>query len=740
MSRMNRPETITKEMLYTQIRQYINNADSLALIEKAYNYAYKLHENQKRETGEPYFVHLLNVAYTLSILQCGPQTICAGLLHDTVEDCGISLPEIRKEFDEDIANLVDSVTKIGKLEFNDEKEYLAANHRKIMIAMAKDIRAIIIKLADRLHNMRTLYVCSKEKQVRVSTETMEVYVPIADRLGFGDIKDELEDTCFYYLHTEQYLELDKLVNEREETSKSLVNRMIEEVSELLKSHGFDFKISGRNKHLYSIYNKMVSKNKRFDEIYDLYGIRIIVPSELNCYEVLGYIHAAYRPMQGRLKDYIAMPKVNMYQSIHTTIFDNEGNIFEIQIRTDDMNKVAENGIAAHWSYKEGLNYSSAREQQEIENKLSWYHDLVTMTGESDGDLEHPTEFMNMIQKDIFEASIYVMSPKGRVIELPNGSTPIDFAYRIHTEVGHNAIGAVVNGALVPINTELKTGDVVNIRTSKQATGPSEDWLKFVKTATAKNKIRAYLQKKESEERAEIVEKGEKILSDELKKRGFDEKEYIDKTHLDPVYGAVKVNNYDELMYAIATKSVNLIQVIEKLTSVKTNNTMDNETLTRMLEERKKNYRSNNAAGVIVAGLDSIKVALAGCCLPVYGDEIVGYITKGEGVKVHRADCPNIANETSRLVEVYWDEESKHKEYETWVRIDATDRNYLISDIVTVISQYKAALTSIKSEVLPDKINCYVLVKVKIANESTLRLLMANLKKLNSVVNVERVIQ
>ncbi|MBR0137931.1 MAG: bifunctional (p)ppGpp synthetase/guanosine-3',5'-bis(diphosphate) 3'-pyrophosphohydrolase [Erysipelotrichaceae bacterium] len=736
---MEKPREITKEIFYDAIGQYITKSDSLALIEKAYYFAFECHRQQKRETGEPYFVHVLNVAYSLALLHCGPQTIAAGFLHDTMEDCGVKKEEIEQEFDPDIAMLVDSVTKIGKLQFKDLNEYQATNHRKIMIAMAKDIRVIIIKLVDRLHNMRTLDVCSEEKQKRVSQETLDVYVPIADRLGFGEMKNEMEDLCLYYLHHDAYMSLKRLVDEKSIESEKVVNNMIEDISALLKEHGFEFEIHGRRKHFNSIFNKMVNKDKTFEEIYDLYGIRIIVKTELNCYEVLGYIHAKYRPMAGRLKDYIAMPKFNMYQSIHTTIFDDEGNIFEIQIRTYEMDEVAEVGVAAHWSYKEGVQYSSAKEQQEIENKLSWYHDFVTMMDEND--LEHPTEVMNMLKKDIFEASIYVMSPKGRVIELPNGATPIDFAYRIHTEVGQNAIGAVVNGVLVPLNTELQTGDVVNIKTSKQPTEPSEDWLKFVKTATARNKIKAYFVKKETEERQAQIEKGEKILIDELRRRGYNEKDYLEKGKIEQACKALMLNNYDELRYAIANKSVSMQQVIEKITSIKQSTLMDNDTLTTMLQQRRSNAAQRvSSAGVIVEGIDNIKVSLAGCCLPVYGDEIVGYISKGSGVKVHRADCPNVNKEGSRLIGVSWDISASSKQFETWLRIDATDRNYLISDIVTCLSLHKATLTGINSEILPDKVNCFVMLKIRVANDETLRQLMANLRKLSNVTAVNRIIR
>ena len=487
---------------------------------------------------------------------------------------------------------------------------------------------------------------------------------------------------------------------------------------------------------------MNTKHKRFDEILDLYAIRIITRSELNCYEILGYIHAAYRPMTGRLKDYIANPKMNMYQSLHTTILDSQGNIFEVQIRTEQMDEIAERGIAAHWSYKEGK-YNSASEQKEIENKLGWFHDMVTMMDESQ--FEHPSEFMDQIQKDIFEANVYVMTPKGKIIELPNGSTPLDFAYRIHTDVGHYCIGSIVNGALVPLNTVLKTGDVVNIRTSKQSAGPSEDWLKIVRTNTARNKIKAFLMRKETENRTEAIARGEKMLRDELAKRGIDEKTAMEKSHLEAAYGAVGVKNYNELMYAIGVKSASLIQVVEKLQVAKPSSFMDNLGWSKVFagRENKVQKRVVSESGVVVEGIPNMKVALAGCCMPVYGDEIVGYITKGFGVKVHRADCPNISHEKNRLLSVCWDEESaanSNRNYEVWLRVDATDRNYLISDIVTLLSQYKTSITGLNSEVLPDRINSYVDVKFTVRDISQLNSIMANMRRIESVNNVSRIIK
>ena len=734
---MSKQVTVTKEIFFAEVSKYITDPNSIAMINRAYDFARIKHEGQLRKSGEPYFVHVLNVAYILATLTAGPQTICAGLLHDTMEDCGVSFEEIEQLFDHEIASLVEAVTKIGSLKFKDEKEYQAANHRKIFIAMAKDVRVIIIKLVDRLHNMRTLMYQPVEKQKKIASETLQVYAPIAHRLGLAEIKNELEDLSFMYLDSEKYHEIAHLLENKKSERQAIVNQMILNIDKMLSDKRIEYRIFGRSKHIYSIYRKMVTKNKRFEEIYDLYAIRIITKNELNCYEILGYIHNAYKPINGRLKDYIAMPKMNMYQSLHTTILDGNGNIFEVQIRTEEMNMVAEMGIAAHWAYKEGK-YNSAAEQKEIENKLGWFHDMISMMNESK--LAHPTEFMSQIKKEVFEANVYVMTPKGRIIELQNGSTPLDFAYRVHTEVGHYAVGAIVNGALVPLDTPLKTGDVVQIKTSKQSTGPSEDWLKIVKTTTAKNKIRSFLMKKENDSRAETIAKGEKIFLDELKKRNLEDKGYSDKSKLENIYSQLSVNNYDELMYAIANKSITVVQVIEKLQKNKVTTLQDNDYLTKMIQDRQAKLDRKgrkSASGVIVQDISSMMVSLAGCCMPVYGDDIVGYISKGQGIKVHRVDCPNIAGESSRLIKVQWDNQQEFQ-YDSWIRVDAQDYNYLINDIVTLLAQYKVNLSGIKSESLPDKVNTYVEIKVKVKDMQQLQVLMSNLKKLNAVKDVRRI--
>ena len=508
---------LTKEIFYDQINSYISNKDSLALINKAYDYAYEKHSHQFRKSGEPYFVHLLAVAYELSKLKVGPTAICAGLLHDVIEDCKVTSEEFIGLFGEEIYQIVESVTKIGNLKFKDEKEYLAANHRKILMAMAKDIRVILVKLCDRLHNMRTLQYMPYEKQQRIAKETLEVYAPIAHRLGLAEIKNELEDLSFYYIDNEKYHEIARLVANK----KAERDSQIDNISNLLKNQHIPFRIFGRSKHIYSIYKKMIRKNKRFDEILDLLAIRIVTKTELNCYEILGYIHATYRPIPGRLKDYIAMPKMNLYRSLHTTVVGIDGRIYEIQIRTEEMDEIAEKGVAAHWAYKEG-NYDSRREQKEIVKELDWLNAFSDDVNENNA-----SEYMDTVIGDVFNANVYCMTPKGRVIDLPVGSTPIDFAYRVHTEIGNTTIGALVNGILVPLNTELKTGDVVELRTNKSSS-PSEDWLKITKTNAAKNKIRAYFQKKEQEEKEQYVKQGEELLKNEMLKRNIDINEYFDK--------------------------------------------------------------------------------------------------------------------------------------------------------------------------------------------------------------------
>lgn len=729
-------KVVTFDEMMDEVKKYIKKEENIDLITRAYLCAEKNHTGQYRKSGEPYIIHAIQVGYILALLRLGPKTIAAGFLHDVVEDCDVTMQEMSDMFGEEVAMLVESVTKIGALKFKDEKEYLASNHRKIFIAMAKDVRVILIKLADRLHNMRTLQYMKPEKQKKIASETLEVYAPIAHRLGISDIKNELEDLCFQYLNKEKYYEIAKLVEKRKTERDEQVQHMIKDIENLLDEHHIKYRIFGRSKHLYSIYKKMMTKNKRFEEILDLLAIRIITDSDTACYEILGYIHAKYRPIPGRFKDYIAMPKVNMYQSLHTTIVAEDGNIFEAQIRTETMDAIAEQGIAAHWRYKENMNGGREFHQKEIEEQLHWFKDFSVMSDDVNDDA---MEYMNLLQKDIFEANVYVMTPKGKVIALPNGSTPIDFAYRVHTEVGHHTVGSTINGVLMPLNTKLKTGDVVSIRTSKQSPGPSEDWIKVVKSAHARNKIRSFFQKQESERRTLDIKKGEEILVEELKRRNLDVQTYTDQKKIEHIAGSLSFNSYQDLMYAIGVKQVSLPAVIDRLAKHKTSIPIGNEELVKMFN-RQDRKRKISSTGIHVSGIDTIKISLAACCSPVPGDNIVGYISKGQGVKVHRCDCPNIIHEKQRLIDVAWDEEIEQKTYEVKLILRSTDRNFLLSDIVTVVSQCKAGLQHVDSTVEEDRISAITKMTVVVENATHLQNLIVNLRKINSVKDVERVIQ
>ncbi len=720
-------QTRTKEDLYEQINTYIKNEESIALIDKAYNYAYDKHKDQKRRSGEPYFVHCLNVAYELAKLKTDPYTISAGLLHDVIEDCNVSKEEFIEEFGEEIYEMVEAVTKISNLKFTDEKEYQAVNHRKILIAMAKDVRVILVKLVDRLHNMRTLQYLPPEKQKRIARETLDVYAPIAHRLGIAEIKNELEDLSFYYLDNEKYHEIAKLVESKKSERDQQIDLMIEDISIVLKMHNIPFRIFGRSKHLYSINKKMVTKNKRFDEILDLLAIRIVTETETNCYEILGYIHAVYRPIPGRLKDYIAMPKMNMYQSLHTTIVGPDGRIYEVQIRTEEMDDIAERGIAAHWSYKEG----KTRSQKKLIEELNW---LKAFEENTDVDAK---EYMNDITHDIFNANIYCMTPRGRIIDLAAGATPIDFAYRIHTEVGNQTVGALVNGILVPLNTPLKTGDVVELRTNKNSS-PSEDWLKIVKTNHARNKIKAYFLKKELEDKEELIKQGELMLKDELKKHNLDIDEFFDAKKLDKVAGSFQQSTANDLLYAIGCKSMTPIAVVEKLTKLGKKE-LDLGYLEKITKKTSERNHFVSKTGIIVKGVSSMKIAISPCCAPVYGDKIVGFVSKGQGIKVHRADCPNIANER-RLIDVEWDPQKPDIRYEASIKIFSKDRSYLLTDLVTVVAQYKANLTAVNSQANAEDLSATTSMSFMVSDLEHLETIMANLRKVDSVISVERAIK
>lgn len=734
---MSQKKKVTFEECMENVKTYIKRPENIELIQKAYDFAYEHHKGQFRKSGEPYVIHVIQVANTLAEMHCGPKTIAAGLLHDTVEDCeGVTTETITELFGEEIATLVDAVTKIGAIKFKDEEEYLASNHRKLFIAMAKDIRVILIKLADRLHNMRTLQYMRPEKQKKIARETLSVYAPIAHRLGISEIKNELEDLSFKYLDYKKYEEIKGLVKQRESDRNEQVQEMISDIEAILKEYNIQYRIFGRSKHFYSIYKKMITKNKRFEEILDLLAIRIITDSVVHCYEILGYIHAKYRPIPGRFKDYIAMPKANMYQSLHTTIVEpGHGNIFEIQIRTEEMDAIAERGVAAHWKYKENRNYTPEYEQKEIEDKLSWFRDFSMMTDEES---EDPLEYMDVLQKDIFEANVYCLTPRGKVIALPSGSCPIDFAYRIHTEVGNKTVGAKVNGAIVPLNTPLKTGDVVDILTNNNSVGPSADWIKIVKSGHARNKIRAFLQKQEQQSRKDSIRLGQSMLEDEFRRLKLDSK-LMETKRLESILTSLSFKTVDDLYVGIAMKRVSLQSIVDRLVKNRSNLLEDQEIM-KIYNKQPTHQAKHSSCGVIVPGVDTIAVSLANCCRPIPGDPIIGYISKGQGVKVHRADCPNIINEKKRLIPVQWEEGLDEKQYEVNLIIHSDDRNYLLSDIVTTLQQCNVYLKHVDSAVDDGNLEATTKLTVSVKNAAHLQNLISNLKKVRSVNEVIRTIQ
>ena len=729
-------DQVSYEDVLMLAKQYITNKDDLDLMRGAYDFIMIKHATQKRRSGEPYTVHLIWVAYILATLQTGPKTIAAGFLHDVMEDCNVPHDEMVERFGEEITTLVEGVTKINKMPYMEESEIYAENHRKIYIAMAKDIRVILIKLADRLHNMRTLQFMPSEKQQRISRETLEVYAPIAHRLGINDIRIELEDLCLSYLDPKAYKEIADLLEQKRSERKEAVDHMRESVEKLLQEHHIEYRIKGRAKHIYSIYKKMVIKHKRFDELYDLNALRIILKNKVECYEVLGIIHEKYRPLPGRFKDYIAMPKPNMYQSLHTAVIGEGGQIFEIQIRTEEMDELAERGVASHWRYKEGSKYSAKEEQREIGEKLQWLSDFITISDEVKD--EKAQEYYDTLKRDIFEANVYILTPQGKIVELPNGSTPIDFAYRIHTEVGHHATGAIVNNVMVPIDTKLKTGDVCKILTQNNA-HPSEDWLKFVRTGSARNKIKAYLTKKENENNKEIIEEGYRILKAEVTRRSLDEKVYLDSEVYKPFFNTLGVKNFDEILMVIGKKSATPSALLDKVIPQK-KSIFDN--LSKMLKKNNNAIAHQNkkkSIGISVKNVSGLKMSISKCCSPIPGDQVVGFVSKGQGIKVHRIDCPNIVNaDPARLIDVYWDYTNlDNKRYTVDLQILGLDRPNLLNDVVTILGTSNVSILNINASV--NDLDADIKVSVSVENAEILQVTIDNLNKIQGISNVKRVI-
>lgn len=721
-------------MLDALIKKINANCNSIdcSLIEKAYNLANEAHSNQKRESGEPYIIHPLEVAGILAELGMDTNTIVAGLLHDVIEDTEYSYADIEKLFNKEVADLVEGVTKLGQIKYKSKEEQQADNVRKMLLAMARDIRVIIIKLADRLHNMRTLKFMSEEKQKQKAKETLDIFAPLAHRLGISKVKWELEDLSFRYMHQEEYYDLVYKIAEKRTERESFINSIMLEMKDKLSNSGIESDIDGRPKHFYSIYKKMVNKNKSIEQIFDLTAIRILVNSVKDCYAALGIVHTIYKPIPGRFKDYIAMPKPNMYQSLHTTVIGENGKTFEIQIRTFEMHKTAEYGIAAHWKYKEG----EQSKGETFEQKLTWLRDMLEW-GKETSDAE---EFIEGFKIDLFSDEIFVFTPNGVVINLPAKATPIDFAYKIHTDVGNRCTGAKVNGKIVSLDYSLKTGQIVEIMTSSVAKGPNIDWLGMVKSNQAKSKIKQWFKRAQ---RDEHVYKGKELIEKEVKKQVLVFADLVKGELYDKFLKRYNFHTVEDIYAAVGTGTIAASTVIGRLKGETHDEKHVLETLTKTMEEnneKAKRMKNNvKSHGVTVKGLTNLMIRFAKCCNPVPGDEIVGYITKGRGVSVHRKDCLNVKefenNEEARMVEVSWGK-STGTAYTTELQIESEDRIGLMADIMVTVSEAKIHLSAVNAKSLKGNL-CVANVRVQIDSIDQLKDLMKNLRKLKGVIDVYR---
>ena len=730
--------------LIKNIKSYAQNAD-VSLVEKAYYFGKKAHEGQFRKSGEPYFIHPIAVANILASMELDIETISAGLLHDVVEDTDYTYEDIKREFSSEVADLVDGVTKLGQIKYQSKEETQAENLRKMFLAMSKDIRVILIKLADRLHNMRTLKFMPPEKAKSKAKETLEIYGGIANRLGISKIKWELEDLALRYIDPEGYYDLVEKVAKKRSQREAYIEHIVKVINNKLEEVNIKSDVYGRPKHFYSIYSKMQNKHKNFDEILDLTAIRVIVDTVKDCYAVLGMIHTLWTPIPGRFKDYIAMPKPNMYQSLHTTVIGPDGEPVEIQIRTIEMHQVAEYGIAAHWKYKEGNNNTN---QNNVDSKLQWLRQMI----EWEKDLKDPREFLDALKEDVFNSQVYVFTPKGDVIELPAGATPIDFAYRVHTKVGNKCVGAKIDGRIVSIDYQLQNGNIVEILTSSNSNGPSRDWLSIVKTPNAKSRIRQWFRK---ERREENIERGNSIIEKEFKKYHLPltKEPFIDK-YMQQIAKKFNQPTVEDLIATIGYGGIIVSQVVPKIKDayekevkkinkeqIKIDEINDLEKHKLSDQEYKKKRKNNNPQGISIKGLDNILVRLAKCCNPLPGDEIVGYVTKGRGVAVHRTDCPNAKSEgdffKNRIVAVEWIN-CENSKFEAEIQINALDRRGIINDITHMVAVDKFSLNGINARKGKSGIiNVNLLVEVH--DIKSLDLLMKKVKAIPGVEDIYRVI-
>lgn len=734
---MAKDNILTAEDVIKQAGEYLSDEDTV-FIRHAYEFAEQAHQGQTRKSGEAYIIHPIQVAGILVHLELDPETIAGGFLHDVIEDTNVTVEQLEEIFNSEVAMLVDGVSKLGKIKYKSKEAQQAENHRKMFVAMAKDIRVILIKLADRLHNMRTLKHLSPEKQRRISNETLEIFSPLAHRLGISAIKWELEDTALRYLNPQQYYRVVHLMKQKREEREFYIEDVMDEVQKQLVDVNIKADMSGRPKHLYSIYRKMVLENKQFNEIYDLLAVRIVVDSIKDCYAVLGIIHTCWKPMPGRFKDYIAMPKPNLYQSLHTTVIGPKGDPLEVQIRTHDMHEIAEFGIAAHWAYKEGKQLNQTKKT--FEEKLTWFREILEWQNET----HDAEEFMESLKVDLFSDMVYVFTPKGDVIELPSGSVPLDFAYLIHTEVGNQTIGAKVNGKMEPLDYKLKTGDIVEVMTSKHSYGPSQDWIKITQTSQAKSKIKQFFKKQRREEN---IAKGKELVEKEIKATEVDPKEVMTVDNLQKVAEKFNFANDEDMYAAVGYQGITAAQIATRLTEKVRKQILKNQDLQETIEGVKKTDTKplsshKRDSGVRVEGVDNLLVRLSKCCNPVPGDDIIGYITKGRGVSVHRKDCPNVQTDEAkeRMLQVEWENNATlSKQYYVDLEISGFDRRGLVNEVLQVVNETKTNLTAVNGKSDRNKV-AIIHITILIHNIGHLRKIVERIKQIKDVYTVTRMLQ
>jgi len=713
------------------------SSEHVTFVKRAYDLAEKAHAGQMRKSGEQFISHPVQVAAILAELRMDPVTVATGFLHDVVEDTEYTYADIAELFNPEVADLVDGVTKLGKFKFKSKKEHQAENHRKMLIAMAQDVRVVLVKLADRLHNMRTLSYHRKEKQVDIATETMEIYAPLADRLGISRIKWELEDISLRYTNSQQYYRIVHMMNSRREDRERYIENAKATIQEAVDELDIEADITGRPKHIFSIYKKMRNQKKQFSEIYDLLALRVIVPSIKDCYGVLGAIHTKWKPMPGRFKDYIAMPKANMYQSLHTTVLGPDATPLEVQIRTFKMHEIAEYGVAAHWAYKEGITTKAPTD--EMDQHISWFRDIIELQTESNT----ASDFMDSIKQDIFKDKVYVFSPKGDVMELPRDSSTLDFAYHVHTEVGNQSTGAKVNGKIVPLNYKLKNGDIVEMLTSSSSFGPSRDWLKYVNTSKAKNRIKHFFK---TQQKDENIQEGRELMQEHLERLDFTPKDFLDdKDRMHALAERFNYKNEQDLYAALGFGEIKGATVVARLTEEDRRKREQErqktaDTNTAQLNKEPEKMKIRHEDGVIVQGADNLLLRLSKCCNPVPGDDIVGYVTRGRGISVHRRDCANVKDDKTtgeRLIEVEWENtKSSAKVYDSELQITGYDRTGLLNDVLQVINTQTDTLRNVVGQVNDEEI-VVIKVKVGINNLQDLKILVDKIKKVPDVYSVRR---